>query len=153
MDIINKLKAPGLTLPEISSPGGSYNSVNIRGNIAYIAIQFPILNEKYLYQGKLGESISTADGYEAFKLCALNVIAQVHAKIGFDNLVGLNHMDAYYVASNSWDESPDVINGASNLFNEVLEDKGTHSRAILGLSSLPRNFCAGVVTSFTIKNN
>lgn len=150
MNIIKKISSLGLELPDVSSPGGAYNSVNVRNNIAYVAIQFPILNENYHYQGKLGDKLTTSDGYEAFKLCALNVVAQVNAKIGFDSIIGLNHMDAYYVATDNWDESPDVINGASDLFNEVLENKGTHSRAILGLSSLPRNFCAGIVTSFTI---
>jgi len=42
-----------LELPQISTPGGNYVSVNIRENIAYIAIQFPIINETYLYQGRL----------------------------------------------------------------------------------------------------
>ncbi len=42
-----------LKLPEVSTPGGSYVSVNVRSNIAYIAIQFPILNGEYLYQGRL----------------------------------------------------------------------------------------------------
>jgi hypothetical protein len=30
----------GYTLPKASTPGGSYVSVNIRGNIAYVAIHF-----------------------------------------------------------------------------------------------------------------
>lgn len=153
MNIENKLKALGLELPDVSTPGGSYQSVNIRGNVAYVAIQFPILNEEYLYQGKLGEEIATKEGYKAFQLCALNTIAQIDAKIGIENVVGLNHMAAYYVASKEWDESPKVINGASDLFNEILEDKGIHSRAILGVANLPRNFCAGIVTSFTLSPN
>jgi len=33
-----------LELPEVSTPGGSYVSVNTRGNIAYVAIQFTIKN-------------------------------------------------------------------------------------------------------------
>ncbi|WP_230407052.1 RidA family protein [Pontibacter cellulosilyticus] len=62
-------------LPKVSTPGGNYASVNIRGNIAYIAIQFPIFNEQYLYQGRLGNEISTEEGYKAMELCALNVLA------------------------------------------------------------------------------
>lgn len=54
-----------LELPEITKPGGSYVSVNIRENIAYLAIQFPILNEEYLYQGRLGYEITTEQGYKA----------------------------------------------------------------------------------------
>ena len=87
-----------LKLPEVSTPGGSYVLVNIRGNIAYIAIQFPILNEEFLYLGRLGNEISTEVGYKAMELCALNVLAQVDKKIGFDRVIGLNHIDAYFQA-------------------------------------------------------
>lgn len=140
-----------LKLPETSTPGGSYVSVNIRGNIAYIAIQFPILNGKYKYQGRLGNEISTEDGYKAMELCALNVLAQVDKKIGFENIIGLNHMDAYFQSGAGWDDSPIVVNGASDLFVNVLEKQGQHSRAIFGVEKLARNFCVGLTTSFTIK--
>jgi len=45
MNLIDNLTKHKLELPEITSPGGSYVSVNKRENIAYIAIQFPIKNE------------------------------------------------------------------------------------------------------------
>ncbi len=111
-DTLSKLQ---LKLPEISTPGGNYVSVNIRENIAYIAIQFPIKDEEYLYQGRLGREISTEQGYAAMELCALNVLAQVDKKVGFTNIIGLNHIDAYFQSSENWDESPTVVNGASDL--------------------------------------
>ena len=151
MDPIENLKELGLTLPNASTPGGNYVSVNIRENIAYIAIQFPILNEEFKYQGRLGEEISTEEGYKAMELCALNVLAQVNEKIGFDKVVGLNHLDACFQLGTEWDDSPAVVNGASDLFVKVLEEKGTHSRAIFGVEKLPRNFCVGLTASFTIK--
>ena len=134
------LKELGLKLPDASTPGGSYVSVNIRENIAYIAIQFPILNDEFKYQGRLGNEISTEDGFKAMELCALNVLAQVDKKIGFDKIVGLNHIDAYFQSGADWDDSPIVVNGASDLFVKVLEEKGKHSRAIFGVEKLPRNF-------------
>jgi enamine deaminase RidA (YjgF/YER057c/UK114 family) len=149
LDILKKLH---LELPEISTPGGSYVSVNIRENIAYIAIQFPIRNGTHLYRGRLGKELATEAGYDAMKLCALNVLAQIHAKVGFENVVGLNHMDAYYQSSENWDDAPTVVNGASDIFVDVLGDKGAHSRAIFGVDKLPRNFSVGLTTSFTIKN-
>ncbi|CAL2077311.1 hypothetical protein T190611E02C_10498 [Tenacibaculum sp. 190524A05c] len=76
----------GLKLPNVSSPGGSYLSVNTRKDIAYVAIQFPILNEEYKYQGRLGEEITTDQGFEAMELCALNVLAQIDAKIEFESI-------------------------------------------------------------------
>ncbi|MGB5819773.1 MAG: RidA family protein [Saonia sp.] len=145
-----KLTKLNLELPEVSTPGGSYVSVNVRGNIAYIAIQFPILNEEYFYQGRLGEKISTEEGYKAMELCALNVLAQVDKRIGFEKIVGLNHIDAYFQSGTDWDDSPIVVNGASDLFVKVLEEKGKHSRAVFGVEKLPRNFSVGLTASFTI---
>lgn len=151
LNVENELNKLGLTLPEVSTPGGNYVSVNIRNQIAYVAIQFPILNEKYLYQGRLGVDLSTEDGYKAMEICSLNVIAQVNAKVGFNKIDGLNHMDAYFQAGGDWDESPKVVNGASDLFVKVLGDAGRHSRAIFGVDKLPRNFSVGLTTSFTLK--
>ncbi len=145
------LEKLGYTLPNISTPGGSYVSVNIRGNIGYIAIQFPIWNEEYLYQGRLGNEISTDEGYKAMELCALNVLAQLDRKTGFDRLVGINHIDAYFQSGEDWDESPKVVNGASDLFIKILENKGEHSRAIFGVHKLPRNFSVGLTTTVTLK--
>lgn len=145
------LKNLDLKLPEVSSSGGSYSSVNIRGNIAYIAIQFPIWNNEYKFQGRLGDKISTKQGYEAMELCALNVLAQTHKHVGFNNVIGLNHIDVYFQAGNKWDDSPIIANGASDLFSKILEDKGKHTRAIFGVEKLPRNFCVGLTCSFTIK--
>lgn len=150
MNPLNNLARLSLTLPEVSTPGGSYTSVNIRGNIAYMAIQFPILNEEYLYQGKLGKEVSTNDGYEAMQLSALNVLAHINKKIGFNRIVGLNHFQMYYQSIADWDDAPIVADGASNLFNQVLEDKGVHSRTILGVERLPRNFSVGLTASLTI---
>jgi len=143
----------GLELPEVSIPGGNYVSVNIRGNIAYIAIQFPIRNGKQIYQGRLGSEIVTEEGIKAMELCALNVLSQVDSKIGFARIVGLNHIDAYFQAADNWDDSPKVVDGASDLFVKVLGEKGKHSRAIFGVEKLPRNFSVGLTASFTIKSN
>ena len=151
IDIINELEKLGLELPQVSTPGGSYESVNIRGNIAYIAVQFPIRNGEFLFQGRLGDDLPTQEGYKAMELCALNVIAQVNEKIGFDKVLGLNHIDAYFQAGKEWDDSPIVVNGASDLFISVLGEKGKHSRAIFGVESLPRNFCVGLTSSFTLQ--
>ncbi|MHA7830072.1 MAG: RidA family protein [Flagellimonas sp.] len=153
MTLKDKLNQLGYKLPNVSTPGGSYVSVNIRENIAYIAIQFPILNEEYKFQGRLGNEISTDDGYKAMELCALNVLAQVDKKVGVEKLVGLNHFDAYFQSGENWDESPKVVNGASDLFVKVLEEKGQHSRAIFGVEKLPQNFSVGLTSSFTIKIN
>lgn len=151
MDIKEKLAALGLTLPVLSKPGGNYVPVNIRGNIAYIAVQFPKSGTEMLYKGRLGAELTTEDGYKAMQLCALNVLAHIENSIGFDNVLGINHLEATFQASEGWDESPKVVDGASDVFVSVLGEKGIHSRNILGVDKLPKNFSVGLTCSLTIK--
>lgn len=151
MNPLENLKRHGFTLPRTSIPGGNYISVNVRGNIAYFAIQFPISNGDYLFQGSLGEEISTNGGYKAMQLCALNVLAQINDNVGFNKIIGLNHFEAFIQSGPNWDDFPAVVDGASDLFVQILEDKGKHSRSIMGVAKLPKNFCVGLTASFTIK--
>lgn len=146
-----KLQEMNLKLPKLTKPGGNYVSVNIRANIAYLAIQFPIRDGEFLYRGKLGAEISTDEGYKAMEICALNVLSQIDDKVGIDQVLGLNHIDAYYRSVADWDESPKVADGASDLFVRVLEEQGKHSRSIFGVEHLPRNFSLGLKASFTLK--
>lgn len=148
---LDRLTELGHTLPGASTPGGSYVSVNVRNNIAYVAIQFPILNGNYHFQGRLGEDLNTDDGYNAMQMCALNVLSQIHHKVGFGQVLGLNHIDAYYRGSTTWDDAPKIVDGASELFVGVLGESGQHTRAIFGVEHLPRNFSVGLTTSFTLK--
>lgn len=149
-NIITSLAGYDLHLQHPPKPGGSYVSVNIRNKIAYIAIQFPIRNDDYLYQGRLGDTVTTEAGYVAAAMCAANVLAQVHKYVGFDKVAGLNHADIYYQAADGWDDGPVVANGASDLFVNVLGDKGIHTRAIFGVDKLPRNFSVGITCSFSL---
>jgi enamine deaminase RidA (YjgF/YER057c/UK114 family) len=145
-----RLSDLGLVLPATSNPGGNYVSVNIRRDIAYVAIQFPIRDGIFYYQGQLGEGLDLVDAQAAFQLCALNVLAQIEAKVGMDRIMGLNHIDAYYRAAPGWDEAPKAVNGASDLFVAVLGERGQHSRAIFGVAELPRGFAVGLTSSWTL---
>jgi enamine deaminase RidA (YjgF/YER057c/UK114 family) len=149
--IVNEnLNAIGLTLPEPPKPGGNYVSVNVVNNIAYVAIQIPKVGDQFLYQGRLGKEFTTEDGYKAAELCAINVLAAINKYVGFDKVYRLNHFDGYFQASEDWDDSPTVINGASDLFIKVMGDAGIHSRAIFGVHRMPKNFVVGITATFTL---
>ena len=150
--IVNNLQALGIEFDNLPKPGGSYVAVNVRGNIAYVAIQSPIRDGKFFFTGRFGEDVTTEEGYEAARLAAMNVLGQINKFVGFDNIIGLNHADIYYRASEDWDDGPRVANGASDLFLEVLGDQGKHTRAIFGVDKLPSNFSVALTTSFTIKD-
>ncbi|MBU2905971.1 RidA family protein [Arenibacter algicola] len=148
--IKERVEQAGLTLPTPPVPGGNYSPLTIRGGIGYVAIQFPIKDGVFYYQGKLGNELSTNDGYLAMQICALNVLAIINEHVAYDKLEGINHIYAYYRSAKDWDDAPLVVNGASDLFNKVLQDKGVHSRSLLGIKSLPKSFGVGLTATFTI---
>lgn len=151
MEILNNINSLTIDFENLPKPGGSYTAVNTRGNIAYVAIQFPIKNGKLEHAGRLGNQISTAEGYQAAGMCALNIIGQIQKHIGFDKIEGLNHLDIYFQNTENWNEGPAVANGASDLFNTVLGEAGKHTRTIIGVHSLSRNSCIAITSSFTLK--
>lgn len=134
----------GYNPQNLPPPGGNYVSVRISGQQVFVAIQFPISGTQYHYQGCLGTEITTAQGYEAARMCATNTLFQLEKYVGLQNLATLNHMDFYYKVNPDWDDAPIVANGASDLFVELLGDVGKHSRAIVGVAHLPRNFAVGL---------
>lgn len=144
------IKEAGIQLDFTPKPAGSYAPVNTRGNVAYVAIQFPITAEGYLYTGRIGKDLTTEDGYNAAKLSAINILSQINKFIGFKNIEGLNHLDVYYQCVEDWDEGTTVANGASDLFVSALGPGGTHTRSLFGVYSFPKNLSVGVTASFTL---
>jgi YjgF/chorismate_mutase-like, putative endoribonuclease len=151
MSLLQNLIATGTDINDIPSPGGNYVALNIRGTMATVAIQNPIDQKKFLYTGVIGKDLTTEDGYQAARICALNVLKQVNRYIRDEDLVGMNHVDIMYQCTQEWDEGPMVANGASDIFVQVLGEKGTHTRSISGVFRLPRQFCVAIVASFTVR--
>lgn len=149
--ILANFEKLNINLDTIPKPGGSYVAVNVRHNIAYVAIQLPIKESKFYFTGRIGKDVTTDEGYQAARLAATNVLAQVQKFVGLDKIVGLNHVDIHYQAADDWDEGPAVANGASDLFLEVLGKKGEHTRTIASVHKLPKNHCVALTASFTIE--
>lgn len=151
MSLLQKLIDAGTDVNDVPTPGGSYIALNIRDTIATVAIQSPIDRKKFLYTGILGRDITTEEGYQAARICAINVLKQVHRYVKETDLVGLNHVDIMYQCTQEWDDGPEIANGASDLFLLVLGEKGKHTRSISGVFRLPRHFCVAIVASFTVR--
>jgi enamine deaminase RidA (YjgF/YER057c/UK114 family) len=151
IDVMARLAERSLALPEPPKPGGSYEPVRVLGNLAYVPAQFPFLDGELRYRGRLGRELTTEDGYRAAELCALNVLAQMHRAVGFDNFLGLNRFEAYLQTAEGWDEFPRVVDGASHLFLHALGEAGRHARALFDIERLPLNSAMELTAIFTLK--
>ena len=149
-DPLVRLAELGLSLPEPPEPGGTYESVRVIGGIAYVAAQFPFADGELAFRGRLGRELTTQDGYRAAELCALNVLAQIDKYVGFDHVLGLNRFEAYMLTVDGWDDFPKVLDGASRVFLDALDDAGRHARALFGVERLPLGAPIELTASFTL---
>ena len=83
-----RLKELGIELPQPTAPLANYVPFTVSGNLVFIAGQISQWNGERRFVGKLGAAISVADGQQAARLCALNIIAHLQVAAGGDRPIG-----------------------------------------------------------------
>jgi enamine deaminase RidA (YjgF/YER057c/UK114 family) len=102
--------------------------------------------------GAGGDVRTVEEGYAAARLCALNVLATLREITGsLDAISQLLYLGGYVNAVAGFADSPLVINGASDLFIEVLGDAGQHARAAIAVAGLPKNATVEIQTIVELK--
>lgn len=141
MDSIEKkVQEMGLSLPEPPTPGGNYLPWRISGNQLYLAGVIAIREGRMTHTGQVGANQTVESGYEAARVCAMNVLAGIKGALGsLDRVSAFLYMGGYVNAVAGFDQSPQVINGASDFFVEVYGDRGKHARAAVAVAGLPKN--------------
>jgi enamine deaminase RidA (YjgF/YER057c/UK114 family) len=152
MNVEQRLKEIGLTLPNPPEPAGNYQPWILSRDLLYLSGQFPIENGAPRYSGRVGAELTEAEGYAAARLAALNVLAQIQAALGsFDRLDRLVRVEGHIASAPSWNNAPKVLNGASDLFVSVLGERGRHTRTAFTPAQLPLNLAIELVVVAAVK--
>ncbi|MFJ1255448.1 RidA family protein [Cupriavidus sp. CuC1] len=140
MSVHTRLAARGLALPHPPQPLGSYTAVSQAGDLLFISGQLPSQDGKVVWQGQIGKDLTVDEGKRAAELAALNVLAQVHAYLGgFERLDHIVRVDGHIASAPGWFGHPAVLDGASDLFRDVLAEKAGHARTISSHFQQPAN--------------
>ena len=133
-----KLAEEGITLPDAPAPAANYVPYARAGNILYVSGQIS-QNSSGLILGKLGENMTTDQGAEAAKYCAISLLAQVKSACegDLDKLVRVVKLTGFVNSKPDFTQQPQVINGASDLMGNVLGEAGKHARVAISANSLP----------------
>jgi enamine deaminase RidA (YjgF/YER057c/UK114 family) len=146
------LHSLGLTLPTPPRPAGNYQPWILHGNLLFLSGQFPIENGQLRHCGRVGGELSETQGREAARLAALNALAQIHAALGgFDRLEGLVRVEGHIASAPGWNNAPTVLDGASDLFAQVLGERGHHTRTAFTPSQLPYNLAIELVVTASVR--
>lgn len=146
-----RLKALDLALPETNPAIGAYVPFLHMNGQLLISGQLPMKDGGVAVAGTLGDGVEVAQGQEAAKLCALNILAQAKCALGdLDRIAQLLRLNGFVNAAPGFSDHPKVINGASDLMVEILGDKGRHTRIAVGCSTLPLNAAVEIDAVFAI---
>ncbi|WP_295555138.1 RidA family protein [uncultured Hyphomicrobium sp.] len=133
-----RLAELGITLPEAPNPVANYVPYTFSGNLLFVSGQISKAADGKIVTGTLGDTVGIEAGQAAARLCALNILAQAKAALGnLDRITQVVRLTGFVSATPTFPDHPKVVNGASDLMVEVLGDKGRHTRAAVGVASLP----------------
>ncbi len=138
--IEQRLRELGIALPRPASPVGNYVPYARLGNLIFLAGQGPRRGDGSFATGKVGAEVSADEAYQHARLVGLGLLALMReAAGGLDNVRRIGRVFGMVNAVPDFTEHPRVINGCSDLFVEVLGERGRHARSAVGMGSLPFN--------------
>jgi enamine deaminase RidA (YjgF/YER057c/UK114 family) len=132
--IERRLAELGIELPQASAPAANYVPFTTSGNLVFIAGQICQWNGERRYLGKLGGGVSLADGQQAARLCALNILAHLKNAAGgdLDRVARCLRLGGFVNCTPDFVDMPLVVNGASDLIVEIFGETGRHARTAVG---------------------
>ena len=130
-----------LEIPPAPKAAGLYKPVLLLGDLIYFSGHLPILFDGSMITGRIGTEITIEEGVAAARHTGLSILSSVKEKLGSLNEISrLVKLLGMVNATPDFSEHPKVINGCSELFQEIWgEDFGVGIRSAFGVSGLPGN--------------
>jgi enamine deaminase RidA (YjgF/YER057c/UK114 family) len=144
MSVNDRLKARNITLPQLDPPAAAFVPFVRTGNLVFISGHIAKKDGKP-WTGKLGADLTTAEGKQAARSIAIDLLATLQAAVG--DLNKIRRIVKLLVLVNStptFTEQHLVANGASELFIDIFGQRGPHARSAIGIAQIPLGSCVEI---------
>jgi len=149
METERRLRELGIELPDFGPEtyyGAGYGKMkpfHRTGSLLFLSGHIPERDGGLLHPGRLGDTVTLEQGYEAARLTGFNVLAALKQAVGdLDRVVAIVRSLNFVVCAPDFYEVHRVASGLSDLLAEVLgAERGIGGRATIGVMSLSRNAC------------
>lgn len=132
-------KLQQIQLPTVPKPVGNYQLYQISGNLIYIS-QIALDGLTIKGPGIIKDESDIPRGQQAARQTALNILAVVKQAVGdLNQIEKVVRLDGYIASAAGFTQQAQVMNGASDVFVEVLGERGVHARSAVGSLVLPLN--------------
>lgn len=148
---LDRLRELGLTLPPPPAKGGLYTPVRKVGNLLFVSGVGASEIDGVQYLGKVGRDLTPAQAEKLAELSALNLLAVVQANVGLEHVVSIVKLYGMVQSADGFCMQPQVIDGASRLFNKVFPESTGHVRMAVGTSQLPGNLPVEMEAIFELR--
>jgi enamine deaminase RidA (YjgF/YER057c/UK114 family) len=143
-----RLRALGIELPPAAPPVGDYVPTIIVGNLLLMSGQVPWIAGDLKFKGKIGAELNVEQGYQAFRLSALNAISQIRKALGsLDRVKQIVRLEGTMGCAPGFQDQAKVLDGASHVVNQVFGPRGRHTRMVYSNNEMPMD-CATLVVLF-----
>ena len=152
MDINTTLIDKGIVLPDAPPPAANYIPYVKIGKLVFVSGQVS-QNENGFIKGVLGKDLNVEEGYDAARLCAISLLAQLKSAVNGDlnKVTKVVKLGGFVNSAPDFTEQPSVINGASDLLVELLGEKGRHARTAVG-ANLPLGVAGEIDGIFEVES-
>jgi len=144
MTVYDRLKQLNITLPPMTAPVAAFVPFVRSGKLLFLSGHIAKRDGKP-WTGKLGAQLSTADGKQAARGIAIDLIGTLQAAC--ENLDDISRIVKLMILVNSAPEFTEqhlVANGASELFIDVFGEAGSHARTAFGVAQTPFGACVEI---------
>lgn len=134
--------AKGIIIPPPSKTGDFHVPVVRTGNLLFHSGQTPIVDGERRYLGRVGIELTLEEAYEAAKVSAMNMIAQISTFLNgrLDRVTRCVRLTGFVNSAPDFYRQAEVLHGASKAVLDVFgEERGLHVRSAYGISPLPFN--------------
>jgi enamine deaminase RidA (YjgF/YER057c/UK114 family) len=135
-----RLRELGIELPEPLSPVATYRMAKRHGETLYLSGHVPFaLDGSGVIAGKIGDSLSDDEGYQAARITTLHLMATLRGELGsLDAVAAVLKVFAMVNVVPGFTAIPKIADGCTDLLVDVFDDDaGKPARAAVGMAELP----------------
>lgn len=149
----DRLARMAVSLPDLPpEPIGNFTNCVRVGTLLYVSGQGPVTEDGRLLTGKVGAEVTVEEGYAHARMVGLNLLTVARQHLGdLSKVRRVVKLFGMVNATPDFTEHPAVINGCSDLLNEVLGEAGVHARSSVGMGSLPNNITVEIEAIFEVE--
>lgn len=144
MSVYDKLSELHIQLPPVAVPAAAYVPFVQTGKLIFLSGHIAKKDGKP-WVGQLGRTMQTAEGKEAARAVAIDLLGTLHAAVGdLNKIQRIVKVMSLVNSTADFVEHHLVTNGCSELIGQIFGKKGAHARSAFGVAQLPMGACVEI---------